>query len=81
MVISTTAANRHTTTVGSWFENSTARYGTTKQINFMNSTSNDFRLTEGSLKLEIMPLTLSIVVIGRRTFIVSEILSKNSGVL
>ena len=40
-----TAANRQTTTVGSWFENSTARYGTNKQINFMSSTSNDFRIT------------------------------------
>ena len=40
------ASNRHTTTVGSWFDDSTARYGTTNQIgNFMNSTSNDFRLT------------------------------------
>ena len=40
------ASNRHTTTVGSWFDDSTARYGTTNQIgNFMSSTSSDFRLT------------------------------------
>ena len=40
-----TSGNRQTTTVGSWFEDGTARYGTNKQINFMSSTSNDFRLT------------------------------------
>ena len=40
-----TAGNRQTTTVGSWFTDSTARYGTNKQINFMSSTSNDFRIT------------------------------------
>ena len=40
-----TSGNRQTTTVGSWFEDSTARYGTNKQINFMSNTSNDFRLT------------------------------------
>ena len=41
----TSAGNRQTTTVGSWFTDSTARYGTNKQINFMSSTSNDFRIT------------------------------------
>ena len=40
-----TSGNRQTTTVGSWFEDSTARYGTNKQINFMSNTSNDFRIT------------------------------------
>ena len=40
------ASNRHATTVGSWFDDGTARYGTTNQIgNFMSNTSNDFRLT------------------------------------
>ena len=39
------SGNRHTTTVGSWFTDSTARYATNKQINFMSSTSNDIRIT------------------------------------
>ena len=39
------AGNRQTSTVGSWFGDSTARYGTHNQVNFMASTSNTFNLT------------------------------------
>ena len=39
------SGNRHTTTVGSWFTDSTVRYATNKQINFMSNTSNDIRIT------------------------------------
>ena len=42
----TSAGNRQTTTVGSWFDDGTARYATNKQRSgFMSNTSNDFRLT------------------------------------
>ena len=42
----TSAGNRQTTTVGSWFDDGTARYATNKQRSgFMGNTSNDFRLT------------------------------------
>ena len=39
------AGNRQTSTVGSWFGDSTARYGTHNQVNLMSSTSNTFNLT------------------------------------
>ena len=39
------SGNRHTTTVGSWFEDSTVRYATNKQKNFMSSASNTFKIT------------------------------------
>ena len=39
------AGNRQTSTVGSWFGDSTARYGTYNQVNLMSSTSNTFNLT------------------------------------
>ena len=39
------SGNRQTSTVGSWFGDSTAKYGTHNQVNFMASTSNTFNLT------------------------------------
>ena len=39
------AGNRQTSNVGFWFGDSTAYYGTTSQINFMNNTSYTFNLT------------------------------------
>ena len=39
------SGNRHTTTVGSWFTDSTVRYATNKQKNFMSSASNTFKIT------------------------------------
>tara|TARA_B100000424_G_scaffold35325_1_gene23855 strand:+ start:637 stop:1812 length:1176 start_codon:yes stop_codon:yes gene_type:complete len=39
------SGNRHTTTVGSWFTDSTVRYATNKQVNFMSSASNSFKIT------------------------------------
>ena len=39
------SGNRHTTTVGSWFTDSTVRYATNKQINFMSNTSNTINIT------------------------------------
>ena len=42
----TSAANRQTTTVGSWFDDSTARYATNKQVSgFMSNTGNSFKLS------------------------------------
>jgi len=39
------AGNRWASTVGSWFGNGTARYGTNNQVNFMSNTSYTFTLT------------------------------------
>ena len=39
------ASNRWASTTGDWFGSTTARYGTNNQGNFMNNTSNTFRLT------------------------------------
>ena len=39
------SGNRQTTTVGSWFTDSTVRYATNKQVNFMSSASNSFKIT------------------------------------
>ena len=39
------SGNRRTTTVGSWFTDSTVRYATNKQVNFMTSASNTFKIT------------------------------------
>jgi len=42
----TSAGNRQTTTVGSWFDDSTARYATNKQVSgFMSNTGNSFKLS------------------------------------
>ena len=42
----TSAGNRQTTTVGSWFDDSTARYATNKQVSgFMSNTGNTFKLS------------------------------------
>ena len=42
----TSAGNRQTTTVGSWFNDSTARYATNKQVSgFMSNTGNSFKIT------------------------------------
>ena len=42
----TSAGNRQTTTVGSWFDDSTARYATNKQVSgFMSNTGNSFKIT------------------------------------
>ena len=42
----TSGANRQTTTVGSWFDDSTARYATNKQVSgFMSNTGNSFKLS------------------------------------
>ena len=40
------SGNRQTTTVGSWFfDDTTVRYATNKQVNFMSSASNTFKIT------------------------------------
>ena len=39
------AGNRWASNVGNWFGDSTARYGTNNQVNFMSNTSYTFRLT------------------------------------
>ena len=42
----TSAGNRQTSTVGSWFDDSTARYATNKQVSgFMSNTGNSFKLS------------------------------------
>ena len=42
----TSAGNRQTTTVGSWFDDSTTRYATNKQVSgFMSNTGNSFKLS------------------------------------
>ena len=42
----TSAGNRQTTTVGSWFDDGTARYATNKQVSgFMSNTGNTFKLS------------------------------------
>ena len=42
----TSAGNRQTTTVGSWFDDGTARYATNKQVSgFMSNTGNSFKLS------------------------------------